>query len=383
MGKACCGGGPSDPTPKHSHQCNHRQIQNVPLPPNSKKGLDDDALAFYEVAVWLRNEKKSGLLVLEGQQHGKRVEFFGGEDLVNAIRSNNMPRPDLMDEEGAEYEVADALLALGYFHRSDMKSEKQAKLVIAHSQEFAEEEFYTWVLPKSQTGTYLMSFGTIFGSLAFCMIKIWPLWLIILVWWISMILLVTLSSIMAIRIFVNVLCWSVGFRGVWLFPNMFDDELGFLESFTPLIARCQGPSVAELRERDRRRKRRELREQERAKKEAERAEKLKAKADKMTEEEKQREEMARKKREDRERREREEDEAYEAQFSQEKVDPASVAAMATRPETAVRNLVLLLLTGVTIAYFMGVFDPENVPEFVVTRDELFRTFPSLAPPEAK
>ncbi len=64
---------------------------------------------------------------------------------------------------------------------------------------------------------------TVFGLF---LIKIWPIWLKICVYWVSLTMLVTMSSILGVRLVLFCAMWLVGFRGLWLFPNLLSDELG-------------------------------------------------------------------------------------------------------------------------------------------------------------
>ena len=75
------------------------------------------------------------------------------------------------------------------------------------------------------------------GALALCMIQIWPLWLKIAVWWCSVVFLVTFGVLVVVRLILFVLMWIVGFRGIWLFPNLFDDNQTFSGSFQPIFGK--------------------------------------------------------------------------------------------------------------------------------------------------
>jgi len=96
---------------------------------------------------------------------------------------------------------------------------------------------YKWDFEGSQTRLKFMSFGSIALTAAICMIKIWPLWLKIAVYWTSLTLLITMTSLISIRLFLYSVMWIVGFRGQWLFPNLLNDDVPFFEAFKPLFGR--------------------------------------------------------------------------------------------------------------------------------------------------
>jgi len=75
------------------------------------------------------------------------------------------------------------------------------------------------------------------GALGICMIQIWPLWLKIGVWWCSVTFLTTFGVLCVVRLILFVLMWIVGFRGIWLFPNLFDDNQTCAGSFMPVFGK--------------------------------------------------------------------------------------------------------------------------------------------------
>ena len=82
-----------------------------------------------------------------------------------------------------------------------------------------------------------MCAGMLLGALGLCMIQIWPLWLKIGVWWCSVTFLTTFGILCIVRLVLFVLMWIVGFRGIWLFPNLFDDNQTFAGSFMPIFGK--------------------------------------------------------------------------------------------------------------------------------------------------
>jgi hypothetical protein len=74
------------------------------------------------VADWLRNEKKSGLHNKEAVQYEKRVEYFKGSKLVDALtgpRYKGKLAKDMPIKTRAEAaKLAQELMKIGYIHRS-------------------------------------------------------------------------------------------------------------------------------------------------------------------------------------------------------------------------------------------------------------------------
>ena len=89
---------------------------------------------------------------------------------------------------------------------------------------FEEDGMYTWVYEGSKTKLYVLTGGMLLAALGMCMIQIWPLWMKIGVWWCSITFLTTLFVLSVVRVALFLAMWIVGFRGIWLFPNLFDDN---------------------------------------------------------------------------------------------------------------------------------------------------------------
>ena len=102
---------------------------------------------------------------------------------------------------------------------------------------FEEDGLFTWVYEGSKTKLYLMCAGMLIGALGICMIQIWPLWLKIGVWWCSVTFLTTFGVLCVVRLILFCLMFIVGFRGIWLFPNLFDDNQTFAGSFMPVFGK--------------------------------------------------------------------------------------------------------------------------------------------------
>ena len=176
----------------------------------------------------------------EAVQYERRVDYFKGAKLVDALLSPKNKLKEAPVKSRAEAaKLAQDLLKASYFHRSQ-------RVTHAHSRRwelellngpFEEDGLYTWLYEGSKTKLYLMTIGMLVGALGLCMIQIWPLWLKIGVWWCSVTFLTTFGILCVVRLVLFCLMFIVGFRGIWLFPNLFDDNQTFAGSFMPIFGR--------------------------------------------------------------------------------------------------------------------------------------------------
>jgi len=173
------------------------------------------------------------------------------------------------------------------------------------------------------------------------MIQIWPLWLKIGVWWCSVTFLTTFGVLCSVRLVLFVLMFIVGFRGIWLFPNLFDDNQSFAGSFMPLFGKGDPVGVEEDSDDEYWEFQRKL------KKKKGDSEKDAAKSE---DEKKGKKEKAPK-----------------------KDEPAF--------QFGLINIMLIFGVGAMFCFKYGLFDGDNVPDFVAKRDDLEYYFKTLAPPE--
>jgi len=296
------------------------------------------------VADWLRNEKKSGLHTKEAVQYEKRVEYFKGSKLVDALvgvrYKGKLAKETPIKTRAEAAKLAQELLKVGYIHRSQRVQHAHTRRweLELLNQPFEEDGQFTWVYEGSKTKLYLMCAGMLIGALGICMIQIWPLWLKIGVWWCSVTFLTTFGVLCVVRLILFVLMWIVGFRGIWLFPNLFDDNQTFAGSFMPVFGKGDPVVVEE------------------------------------DSDEEYWEHMRKKKKKSEDGKEGE-----EKPVSKKKSDPSKA------PESSFQfgwiNVVLIFGFGGIVCIKMGLFDGDNVPDFIAKRDDLEYYFKSLAAPE--
>ena len=203
----------------------------------------------------------------------------------------------------------------------------------------------------SKTKLYIMCAAMLVGALGLCMIQIWPLWLKIGVWWCSVTFLTTFGVLCAVRLILFVLMFIVGFRGIWLFPNLFDDNQTFAGSFMPIFGKGDPVVVEEDSDEEY----------------WEAMRKKKKKADSS-----------------------DDGKSSDAKpDSPEKKKKPKSDGEPKPPESSFQfgwiNVVLIFGVGALCCIKMGLFDGDNVPDFVAKRDDLEYYFPRLAaaPPEAE
>lgn len=94
----------------------------------------------------------------------------------------------------------------------------------------ADKGFYMFNYERSHGKLAFLLFLVVLLVIAFMLFNIWPLWLKIGIWYVSFYLLVVLVAFILFRAFVWFFFFLFGFD-LWVFPNFFNDNVGFLESF--------------------------------------------------------------------------------------------------------------------------------------------------------
>ena len=171
------------------------------------------------------------------------MEYFKGSKLIDALLSpkykGKVAQKVPVASRAEAAKLGQDLLRMGYVHRSQRVTHAHTRrweLELVNGP-FDEDGLYTWVYEGSKTRLYLYCAGMLAGALGLCMIQIWPLWLKIGVWWCSVTFLVTFGILSVIRLVLFCLMWIVGFRGIWLFPNLYDDQQTFAGSFMPVFGK--------------------------------------------------------------------------------------------------------------------------------------------------
>jgi translocation protein SEC62 len=92
--------------------------------------------------------------------------------------------------------------------------------------------FYLVNIQRGSGKLYFYLAVCVIAVLMYCLFPVWPFEVKLAVWWVSYILLIFLLVLNVVRytIYVSLYIFGLDF---WLFPNMYDDKLGLIDSFRP------------------------------------------------------------------------------------------------------------------------------------------------------
>jgi len=299
--------------------------------------------------------------------------------LVDCLQSQHFAKQKLLppatvtplSREGAVALAQQLLERRDYFHSANWTNKEKAidelyvlvpKDGTGHNFDDSEDAMYIWILPVSQTKALVQSALFVVALIFLAAIKAWPIWMKVIVWWISLICLICLVSLSLIRLVLYSLFWMVGFRGIWLLPNMFNDDLDFLDAFYPLFGRAS--SQKELAKQAKTKRLQTKEKEEAARNQAKLAKKGALKASgadvKLVE-----------------------PDTPKSPRSEESKVPAEPKkpGKCDGYNFGLINLCGILIAGLFFCNYMGLLMPDMIPDFVVSKHELFAQFPSLAPPD--
>jgi translocation protein SEC62 len=81
--------------------------------------------------------------------------------------------------------------------------------------------------------SHLMTTVLIIGFLFCVCFPIWPGFLRLFVWYMSVTFLLLTFGLITLRALIFLFTWMIGYE-LWILPNLFDESLGFVESFIPV-----------------------------------------------------------------------------------------------------------------------------------------------------
>ena len=112
---------------------------------------------------------------------------------------------------------------------------------------FDENKLYVVNLQRPiKKGSYIYLFIWIFLVLFFCTVPIWPLSMKFSIWWFCLIVLSLLVYFLfylqllffVVRLVIILITYIFGYE-LWLLPNLFDADLTFFQSLSPLVGWCR------------------------------------------------------------------------------------------------------------------------------------------------
>jgi translocation protein SEC62 len=91
------------------------------------------------------------------------------------------------------------------------------------------------VYEGDKTMSHLMTMGLIMGFLFCVCFPIWPQFLRVFVWYLSVSLLLFIFFLITSRATLFLFIWIVGYE-CWVLPNLFDENMSFTDSFKPIYS---------------------------------------------------------------------------------------------------------------------------------------------------
>ncbi|ESO91209.1 hypothetical protein LOTGIDRAFT_182505 [Lottia gigantea] len=120
------------------------------------------------------------------------------------------------------------------------KKEKKVKLNMHDDQKFvdADDQFYVWIYDPVPFKTFLIGLLMVFGAIALCMFPLWPEFVRVGVYYISLaaagfVGLILGLAVVRLILFCIIWCVTFGKHHFWFLPNLTED-VGIIESFQPL-----------------------------------------------------------------------------------------------------------------------------------------------------
>lgn len=198
--------------------------------------------AFYEDEANLKKlcnflRSTDGPSVREAIEMDKRVYHLKGEKLVNFLaepkKGTKWPKelPKFTSRQEA-INVCKELCKYQFIHRSEKRG--KGDLVISRNRDFDETGLFTWIYEGDKSFSHLMTTILISGFLFCVCFPIWPNFLKIFVWYLSVSFLIFIFFLITTRGLLFLFVWILGYD-CWFLPNLFDESLGFVDSFKPVI----------------------------------------------------------------------------------------------------------------------------------------------------
>mmetsp|Transcript_23274 Transcript_23274/g.64893 ORF Transcript_23274/g.64893 Transcript_23274/m.64893 type:complete len:331 (-) Transcript_23274:1988-2980(-) len=207
--------------------------------PNKEEAGDsfyDDDSNLKKLCDFLRS--KDGPAVREALLMEKRVHYMKGEKLVNFLTEpkkgtkwpTNLPRFQNRTEAIA---VCKDLCKFQYVLRCEKLG--KGELGMMRVRDFDEAGYFTWVYEGDKTMSHLMTSALVMGFLFCVCFPIWPTFLRVFVWYLSVSFLLFIFFLITSRALLFLFVWILGWD-CWFLPNLFDESLGFIDSFKPWIS---------------------------------------------------------------------------------------------------------------------------------------------------
>lgn len=120
-----------------------------------------------------------------------------------------------------------------FMHRSIKRG--KGDLVISRDRDFDESGIFTWIYEGNKSFSHMMTTLLIMGFLFCVCFPIWPNFLKVFAWYMSVSFLLLIFFLVTVRGVLFLCVWILGYD-FWFLPNLFDEQLGFIDSFKPLYS---------------------------------------------------------------------------------------------------------------------------------------------------
>jgi translocation protein SEC62 len=205
----------------------------------------DDEENLKKLCNFLRSTE--GPPVREAVEMDKRVYYLKGEKLVNFLvepkKGTKWPKdvPKFKSRQEA-IAVCKSLCKLQFIHRSVKRG--KGDLVISRERDFDESGIFTWIYEGDKSFSHMMTTVLIMGFLSCVCFPIWPNFLKVFAWYMSVSFLIFIFFLITFRGLLFMFLWIVGVD-FWFLPNLFDESLGVADSFRPLYS-CERTMEGQL-----------------------------------------------------------------------------------------------------------------------------------------
>lgn len=172
----------------------------------------------------------------------RRVEYFRGEKLTTFLlgdleddgdaksKKKKAKRVFTAKDTAEARDVVTSMMAAGYIHRASRVAKGQFEF--EPKQIFEPRDYYIWDYDGPKGFSNFMTGLLIVGMLVCTCFPIWPHFLKVYLWYLSVTFLIFMSIFCTLRMILFMNMWVLGYE-VWILPNLFDEELTFADSFKP------------------------------------------------------------------------------------------------------------------------------------------------------
>lgn len=205
--------------------------------------MSSQTVTFYEDVENLKKlcnflVSPEGPPVREAVEMDKRVRYLRGEKLVSFMvepkRGTKWPKdlPKFKTRPEA-IAVCKEMCKVQFIHRSEKRG--KGDLVISRLRDFDESAIFTWIYEGDKSLSHVLTTLLIIGFFCCVCFPIWPNFLKVFAWYLSASMLLFIFFLITSRGLLFLFIWIFGYD-CWFLPNLFDESLGFVDSFKPVIS---------------------------------------------------------------------------------------------------------------------------------------------------